>query len=59
MAFSFYSVLNSNIDISNVFPDQIVIELEQVVNKFVPIVLENELKIKKKGWNQKIMEKTG
>jgi len=44
--FKLKETLNSNIDISNVFPDQIVIELEQVVNKFVPIVLENELKIK-------------
>ena len=44
--FKLKETLNSYIDISNVFPDQIVIELEQVVNKFVPIVLENELKIK-------------
>ena len=44
--FKLKETLNSNIDISSVFPDQIVIELEQVVNKFVPIVLENELKIK-------------
>ena len=44
--FKLKETLNSNIDISNVFPEQIVIELEQVVNKFVPIVLENELKIK-------------
>ena len=38
--------LNSNIDIRNVFPNQIFIELEKVVNKFFPIVLANELKIK-------------
>ena len=38
--------LNSNIDISNVFPNQIFIELEQVINKSLPIVLVNELKIK-------------
>ena len=44
--FKLKETLNSNIDISNVFPNQIVIELEQVVNKFVPIVLKNELKIK-------------
>lgn len=44
--FKLKETLNSYIDISNVFPDQIVIELEQVVNKLVPIVLENELKIK-------------
>ena len=44
--FKLKETLNSNIDISSVFPDQIVIELEQVVNKFVPIVLKNELKIK-------------
>ena len=44
--FKLKETLNSNIDISSVFPDQIVIELEEVVNKFVPIVLENELKIK-------------
>ena len=44
--FKLKETLNSNIGISNVFPDQIVIELEHVVNKFVPIVLENELKIK-------------
>ena len=44
--FKLKETLNSNIDISNVFPDQIVIELEKVINKFVPIVLKNELKIK-------------
>ena len=38
--------LNSNIDIMNVFPNQIIIGLEEVINKFVPIVLGNELKIK-------------
>ncbi len=38
--------LSSSTDISNVFPNQISIELEQVSSKFVPIVFGNELKIK-------------
>lgn len=38
--------LNSNIEINNVFPNQIIIELDKVINKFLPIVLVNELKIK-------------
>ena len=38
--------LNSNIDVGDFFPNQIIIEMEQVISKYFPIVLVNELKIK-------------
>ncbi len=44
--FELKETLNSNTDITNVFPNEIIIELEQVINKFVPIVLVSDLKIK-------------
>ena len=38
--------LNSNTNIGDFYPNQIIIELEEVLEKSVPIVLGNELKIK-------------